>query len=366
MVYGAWFEGNGKGIEALLKELWRHMLDRFFSGLIVNVELEGGGLAPGLLSKGGDVESTRALAPYMALNAARVLQALTRVSPPSEPIGAVLRPCEARATVELMKLNQVSKEGLFIISMDCLGTYSLEVYKERANRGPSEEGRPEEGLLREACKVCLWPFSPWADIRVCYIGLKDGVFLEALTEKGEEVLKALGFEADHVDLPERTKELEGLLKRRKEEEEEFLRRQRGELMGHHALLKALTWCIKCHNCMTVCPICYCKECFFNSPSLEFEADRFLELSKNRPALRLPTEVLLFHLTRMAHMSTSCVACGMCEEACPQGVKVFGLFKAVSKRTQALFDYEPGRDPDEPLPLTVFKEEELKEVEEPKI
>lgn len=366
MAYGAWFGDDGKGTNGLLRELWKHMLDHFFSALMVTVEVEGSGLAPGLLSKGGDVENTRALAPYMALNAARVLQALTKVSPPSEPIGAVLRPCEARAVVELMKLNQVSREGLFIIAIDCLGTYPLEVYKEKSIQGVLEEKAPEEELLREACRVCLWPFSPWADIRVCYIGLKGGVFLEALTEKGAEVLKALGFKLGHLEFPERQRELEGIIRKRKEQEQKFLQRQREVLYGHQALLKALTWCIKCHNCMTVCPICYCKECFFNSPSLEFEADRFLELSKNRPALRLPTEVLLFHLTRMAHMSTSCVACGMCQEACPQGVKVFDLFKAVSKRTQALFDYEPGRDPDEPLPLTVFKEEELKEVEESKI
>lgn len=366
MAYGAWFEADGKEIQRVLRELWRHMLERFFSGLVVTIEVEGGGLAPGLLPKGGDVEGTRALAPYMALNAARVLQALTKVTPPSEPIGAVLRPCEARATVELMKLNQVSREGLFVISIDCLGTYPLQVYKERLKEGVAEEKLPEEGLLREACKVCLWPLSPWADIRVGYIGLRDGVFLEALTERGEEVLKALGLKPDRVELPERLKELDELLQRRREAEEEFFRRQREELWGHQALLKSLTWCMKCHNCMTVCPICYCRECFFNSPSLEFEADRFLELSKRRPALRLPTEVLLFHLTRMAHMSTSCVACGMCQEACPQGVKVFELFKVVSKRTQALFEYEPGRDPEEPLPLTVFKEEELKEVEEPKI
>lgn len=366
MAYGAWFEDDGKGTDRLLRELWRRMLDRFFSALMVTVEVEGGGIAPGLLPKGGDVGITRVLAPYMALNAARVLQTLTRVSPPSEPIGAVLRPCEARATVELMKLNQVSREGLLVISIDCLGTYPLEVYKERSNQGTLEYEIPEGELLREACRVCLWPFSPWADIRVCYIGLKGGVFLEALTDRGKEVLEALGFKPDHLEFPERVKELDELIKRRREQEEEFLRRQREELRGHQPLLKALTWCIKCHNCMTVCPICYCKECFFNSPSFEFEADRFLELSRNRSALRLPTEVLLFHLTRMAHMSTSCVACGMCQEACPQGVKVFDLFKAVSKRTQALFDYEPGRDPDEPLPLTVFKEEELKEIEEPKI
>jgi formate dehydrogenase subunit beta len=97
-----------------------------------------------------------------------------------------------------------------------------------------------------------------------------------------------------------------------------------------------------------------------------EADRYMGLAKSRGAARMPADILLFHITRMAHMATSCVACGMCEEACPMGVPVFRLFKAVSAKVQALFTYEPGMRFEEEIPIATFREEELEEVQESKI
>ena len=32
----------------------------------------------------------------------------------------------------------------------------------------------------------------------------------------------------------------------------------------------LAACVRCHNCMTVCPICYCKTCLFKSPPFDHE------------------------------------------------------------------------------------------------
>jgi formate dehydrogenase subunit beta len=97
-----------------------------------------------------------------------------------------------------------------------------------------------------------------------------------------------------------------------------------------------------------------------------EADRYLGLAHKRGATRMPADMLLFHITRMAHMAHSCVACGMCEEACPMGVPVFRLFKAASAQVQDLFTYEPGRDLAEELPIASFREAELEKVQEPKI
>jgi formate dehydrogenase subunit beta len=97
-----------------------------------------------------------------------------------------------------------------------------------------------------------------------------------------------------------------------------------------------------------------------------EAARYLGLAQKRGAARMPADMLLFHVTRMAHMATSCVQCGMCEESCPVGVPVFRLFKATSAQVQALFNYEPGKDLEEELPVATFREEELEKVQEPKI
>jgi hypothetical protein len=48
------------------------------------------------------------------------------------------------------------------------------------------------------------------------------------------------------------------------------------------------------------------------------------------------------------------------------VPVFKLFKAASAKVQDLFNYEPGKDIKEEIPISTFKEEELEKIQEPKI
>ena len=377
MTQGIIVRYEGEKLAKALQDFWKELLDRdIVRALLLPVEVEGGLVAPGLLTDSERVKESRVLSPYMPLNTARVLQTMTRILPPSEKMAVVLRPCELRATVELIKLKQISLDNLILISVDCLGTYPLEEYKKIME----SEDRPEDQLLeklmqgeederiREACRSCIYPVAPWADMRIGFLGLhNEGVFLiEALTERGEEVLSKLGMESVEVGLEGREKFLEGLTAKRKEGEQRLFENQRENLRGSDKLLSALSSCINCHNCMNVCPICYCKECFFDSPTFEVEADRYLGIAKGRGAARMPADILLFHLTRMAHMATSCVACGMCEDACPMGVPVFQLFKAVGAKAQELFQYEPGKSLEEELPLATFREKELDTVQEPKI
>jgi formate dehydrogenase subunit beta len=73
---------------------------------------------------------------------------------------------------------------------------------------------------------------------------------------------------------------------------------------------------------------------------------------------MPTDTLIFQLTRLNHMATSCVGCGMCESACPNDLPVATIFRAVGEKVQALFDYVPGRSLEEELPVATFREDEL--------
>ncbi len=76
-----------------------------------------------------------------------------------------------------------------------------------------------------------------------------------------------------------------------------------------------------------------------------------------------SNTLLFHIGRMAHMSLSCVSCGMCEDACPSDIPIGRLVSMVSAGTTDIFDYSAGSDPDDPLPLNTFRPEELHEYED---
>ncbi len=144
----------------------------------------------------------------------------------------------------------------------------------------------------------------------------------------------------------------------KEKREKFFERTKEEIGGLENLSTVFSPCIKCHNCRTVCPVCYCRECFFDSPTFDLEADRYLGMAEKKGAVRMPTNTLLFHLTRMTHMGTSCVGCGCCEEACPNGIPLLKIFQLTGDRVQKLFDYIPGRSLEDELPLAAFREDEL--------
>ena len=124
-------------------------------------------------------------------------------------------------------------------------------------------------------------------------------------------------------------------------------------------------CIRCHNCMTACPICYCKTCLFKSAAFDHAPEHYLTAARRKGALRLLGDTILFHMTRMNHMGTSCVSCGMCTSVCPSEIQVGAIFSAVAERVQAAFDYVPGKDLAEPLPLIAFQANEWTEIGEAK-
>ncbi len=76
---------------------------------------------------------------------------------------------------------------------------------------------------------------------------------------------------------------------------------------------------------------------------------------------MPTDTIFYHITRIAHMSTACVGCGQCTNACPNDIPVMELFRTVSYLTQKVFEYEAGRSIEDDPPLSVFREDELTDV-----
>ena len=341
--------------------------------LLVPLELpDKTSVVPALVTDSKKLDSARFLAPIMPVNTARVISDMTKVTPSSKKIGVVLRNCETRALIELVKLRQASLENITIIGIDCPGTYTVKDYAGRIANGES----PEETILnrfikgeedpdvRQSCAICAYPLAQNADLTIELMGhdTQKSIAITATTGNGEALLQGAELQED-ADTEKRTKTIEEVLAKQADKREKFFKENESRFKGIDQLMSVLSPCIRCYNCRTVCPACYCKECFFDSPTFEMESDRYLGWAESKGAVRLPSNTLFYHLTRMAHMATGCIGCGLCSEACPNDIPVAEIFQLAAAEVQKDLDYIPGRSPEEELPLSSFREDELREVED---
>jgi formate dehydrogenase subunit beta len=320
-----------------------------------------------LIAEPEKLEEINPIAPVMPVNSAIIVSKLTKVTASQKKVGILVKSCEIRALIELTKLKQAAMDNLFIIGIDCLGTYSVNEYKKMASQGkvPTAElldltkNHKEIPNLRLGCTVCEYPVPQNTDLTIGVFGLdfEKHILVQANTKIGEEVVEKLGLkEFDKIE--EREKAVSQIIEERKKKAEELAEKTRKEVCGLDNLISLFTTCIGCHNCMKVCPICYCKECLFESATFEFESERYFRWVEKKKVMRMPKDTMLFHMGRMNHMLTSCVGCGMCEQGCPSNIELLKIFKMVGTEVQKIFDYIPGRSLEEELPISTFKEEEL--------
>ncbi len=368
---------DGKSLESI-KNFLKTLLEKdLVDVLLVPQEVPSGeNVFQTLVADSEHLERVNPLAPVMPVNSAKLIAHLT-VTNPGKKIGAVLRSCEVRALIELVKLKQATLDNLLIVGIDCLGTYSVLDYASlvQATDGKSSptgviltniQGGKEISVSdrhpRSACQVCEFPAPQNADLAIGLIGIDPNkeILLQAFSTAGEEVLGKL-------ELPEvkgankRAEVLTTLVEERKKKKSQMFEETEKEISDTPGLLALFSRCIGCHNCMTACPICYCKQCLFETSTFNYAPEKYLRMAERKGAIKMPTDTLLFHLTRMNHMVTSCVGCGQCESACPSNIPVLKVFRTVGDKTQKIFDYVPGRKIEEELPLATFREDELGEV-----
>jgi formate dehydrogenase subunit beta len=361
---------NGQLVNSINSFLRSLLEKKLLDALLVPLKLPSGSMvAAALVSDPEMLKDANPLAPVMPVSTARIVSSMTKVAPSQKKVGVVLRSCELRALIELVKLKQASLDNLVLIGIDCYGTYSVADYEKFSGETPAlaEELIKKGGddpRLREACQVCEYPSPLNADLVIGLIGVETAkrFLVEAASPEGERLLEALELsEGDSGEAKKREAAIADLTASRTKRKEELFGQYQSELSGLDNMLSTFASCINCHNCRIACPLCYCKECFFDSPTFEWAADKYLGWADKRGALRMPTDSLLFHLTRLNHMVTSCVGCGLCQEACPNGITVFPIFRMVGDEVQKSFEYVPGRSLEEELPLSVFREDELDEV-----
>lgn len=329
---------------------------------------------PALISDPKYLTEIDPLAPAFFLNGARMVSRLSRKSM-GQKIAVVLRPCEIRAFIELVKLKQGAMDEILIMGLDCQGAYRNSDYRRFASDGPDAStlkfffgalsGSPSvmEGIdLTNACQACEHPIPTGADIAIGFLGISplNHLLVQGQSLKGEEMLARLGLEETSVPAS-RSEAIEALVSTRFHARDRLFDQTREATNTLEKLTVYLAGCVNCYNCRVACPVCYCRECVFTTDVFDHEPFQYLQWAQRKGEIKMPTDTVFYHLTRLVHMSTACVGCGQCSNACPSEIPLAELFRATAIRTQRAFDYEAGLDPVAPPPMTVFREHEFVEV-----
>jgi formate dehydrogenase subunit beta len=329
---------------------------------------------PTLVTDPDHLTGTDPLAPAFAMNAAKIVSRLTR-KPMGAKIAVVLRPCEIRAFFEMVKLKQGHPDDIILIGIDCLGAFQNQDYFQYAEQNGAEatmrffntflNGEPleMEGInLSTACKACEYPVAANADIQIGLLGveIEDHFLVQSQTDAGTNILNQLNL-AELAEPASRRDAIRLLIEQRTQYRDDMFAKTSEATDSLEKMTNYFATCVNCYNCRVACPVCYCKECVFVTDVFNHDPSQYLRWANRKGIIKMPTDTLFFHITRLAHMSTACVGCGQCSNACPNDIPVMELFRTIAKGTQQAFDYEAGSSLEEDPPLSVFHEEEFSEV-----
>ncbi len=307
-------------------------------------------------------------------------------------IAVVVKPCDAKAIIELAKRIQINLDNLLLIGVNCTGTLppaqAKIMMKEEFEVDPADvvaediednkltirlkDGTEKEKDLaeleergygrRENCRRCETNIPIMADIACGKWGTthKNTTFIEVCAERGSDFIEA-AIEAGYIKVEEPSGDAKETRKKKDEaaielaqqwQEKDFTSlREMGNDERFGYWFGQFNQCIKCYGCRDACPICYCKDCYL-------EADRGLV-----PPGEIPPDIM-FPMVRIAHVMDSCVNCGQCQDACPMELPLARLTFLLNRELAGIFKYEPGMDVGELPPLRTVTDEEssLSEVE----
>lgn len=376
MAFTAKIDVKDKDILGSLRDFFKDLLEtEDIQSLLVPQHLPMKDMVmPTLVTDPSHLDGVDPLAPAFPMNTAKIVARLTR-KPMGAKVAAVLRPCEIRSFVELVKLKQGRTDEVILIGMDCLGALQNKDYFQLVKHKAAEStvvfyesllgGKNMEtgGVdLAPACKACECPVAENADILIGLYGMDidHSLLIQSQTEAGDHILKQMNLST--TDAPRaRQGAIDAVIKKRTQYRDDMLSRTRAATDSLEKMSTYFATCVNCYNCRVACPVCYCKECVFVTDVFNHDPSQYLQWANRKGIIKMPTDTLFYHITRLAHMSTACVGCGQCSNACPNDIPVMELFRTIAQDTQKAFDYEAGRSLEEEPPLSVFREDEFAEV-----
>ncbi len=329
---------------------------------------------PVLISDPEQLDGVDPLSPAFPMNAAKIVSRLTR-KPAGGRIAVVLRPCEIRAFIELVKLKQGRTDEIIIVGIDCLGAYkNTDFFRFVSEDEKGSTQRFYESVLSgkgasfgdiklaTACMSCEYPVPNSADILIGLYGMdiKDHILIQPETPAGEAILGKLNL-SEAAEPSGRKEAIDTLISERISHRDNMFAETSEATNNLGKLTGYLANCVNCYNCRVACPVCYCKECVFVTDVFNHEPSQYLRWAARKGQIKMPTDTTFYHITRLAHMSTACIGCGQCSNACPNDIPVMELFRTIAFKTQKGFGYEAGKSLDDMPPLSEFREDEFDEV-----
>ena len=220
----------------------------------------------------------------------------------------------------------------------------------------------EDTDLSAACKACEYPVAASADIQIGLFGVEidDHYLVQSQTDAGTNILNQLNL-TEIAEPSTRRDAIRLLVEQHTHYRDDMFAKTSETTDSLEKMTNYFATCVNCYNCRVACPVCYCKECVFVTEVFNHDPSQYLRWANRKGIIKVPTDTLFFHITRLAHMSTACVGCGQCSNACPNDIPVMELFRTIAQGTQQAFEYEAGRNLEEEPPLSVFREEEFAEV-----
>jgi formate dehydrogenase subunit beta len=340
---------GGTGVEGRLRTFLQGWWERIgLKAILAPVELpERPYVIPQVISDPASLARINPFAPFLSTNAASAISEFI-ITQPQGPLAVLLRPCELRTLVELQKRKRVNfdfgKSGdgkgfMITIGVDCPGTYPCTEYNRRVELSGMqmvtgealiygiEEGSIP-GELRPACQICDWPV-PWgADITIGMFGMHQNLLVIARDELTDSSL-ALEQVSDRIatvpEMMRRNKIIEKVGNARSLRRANLNAPDAMRQAGFNSLLACFARCTLCADCLDACPL------------YDGELSGLLGVGsssqRNRP--------ILVELVSVTRWLCSCTGCGMCEDACPQGIALSRLVSILSHQIREEIQYTPG-------------------------
>ena len=215
-------------------------------------------------------------------------------------IGIIAKACDVKSIIVLLQENQLKREDLFIIGVECPGV----IDEKRLCFSDRQYQEVDRAIKCRPCASAVPLLYDWL--------LKEKEKMGKVSEDHDKYDSVRKLEAK--SLAERLKFWEG----------EFSR------------------CIRCYACRQVCPMCYCPKCVADQAMPAW----FPKATGDKGNFS-------WNVTRAIHLAGRCIDCGECERACPVGIPLRDINKKIEKDVKELFNYEAGLNAERKPLLSCF-------------